>query len=127
MNSPICNEVVGRNQVEATLDMYCDAGRFLDDSIYNPSPTNRMAYGAAKMLLSHVGGKFVCWNKSCIDEIKSMPSFRAMEQFMSSGKDLKPTIDCFTWTGCVLMANKDEARLIADYARIEEMCTTSEL
>ena len=107
--------------------MYFDTELFLDDSAYNPSPTKRMAYGASKMLLSYVSGKFVGWNRKCIDEIMNMPSFRGMEQFMSDGKDLKPTIDCFTWTGCVLMANKDETRLNSDYARIEEMCTTSEL
>lgn len=124
---PICDECVGTNQVTATLDAYCETERFLDNEVYLPQPAKRLAYGAAKMLLSHVGGVFNAFNPKCIEEIKNMTSFRALELFMKEGKELKPTIDCFTWTGAVLMANKDEALLNKDYSRIEEMCTTSEI
>jgi hypothetical protein len=124
---PICNEVVGYNQVSATLDAYTNTDLFLGPTIYHPTPSDRLAYGAAKYLLSHVGGTFKGYNQENIDEIKAMSSFRALELFMTEGKELKPTIDCFTWCGCVLMANKDEAVLNSDYARLEEMCLTAEL
>ena len=56
-----------------------------------------------------------------------MPSFRALELFLKPGDKIKPTIDCFTWAGCVLMANPSEECIGKDYARIEEMCLTGEL
>jgi len=124
---PVADEVYGYNQVSATLDAYTDATAYKDDAKYPPKPVTRKAYGCAKMLISHVRGDFEGFNAAALAEVKAMKSFRALELFLKPGDKIKPTIDCFTWAGCVLMANVEEGGLKDDYARIEEMCLNGEL
>ena len=105
---PIATEVYGYNQVKVALDMFLDD----NDKTYPQFPTERHGFGAAKFLISFIDtGVLKSFNASCLEEIKKMSSFRAIELFSKKGSKMKKTIDCFTWCGCVLMANKDEAEL----------------
>ncbi|GMH98712.1 hypothetical protein TrST_g13618 [Triparma strigata] len=124
---PVAEEVYGYDQVGATLDCYCNSQRFLDNKVYPVCPLERKSHGCAKMLISHVRGDFLNFNEEKMAEVKAMSSFRAIELFLKPGDKIKPTIDCFTWAGCVLMANPSKTALEKDYARIEEMCLNGEL
>ena len=125
---PVAAEVFGgREQVGVAVDAYCNPAKFLDEKQTPTLCNGRESYGAAKYLISHVDGTFEEFAPELVTEIKSMQSFRALELFLKPGKPIKPTIDCFTWGGCVLMSNSDEAELNRDYARIEEMCTDGSL
>ena len=121
----IASEAVGYNQVDATLDAYCDRKAFAEK--YPLVYKEKKCHSRAKFLLSYIDGSFASYNESCIAEIKGMSSFRAMELFLKPGDKIKKTIDCFTWCGCVLMANADKVSIDRDYERIEEMCNTSEI
>ena len=151
----IADEVFGYNQVEATVDAYTNTegeGRneargggvygllyrltfsaapsttgFLDDSKYPVTPATRKAYGCAKYMISFLDGTFKGFNSAALEEIKGMASFRSLELFLKPGSEIKPTIDCFTWAGCVLMANESKDTLDADYNRIEELCESGDL
>ena len=61
-------------------------------------------------------------NPAALAEIKGMASYRAHEIFVAAGQTVAPTIDCFTWGGCVKLANADRDALDADYSRIEALC-----
>jgi len=123
----IATEVFGYNQVDSALDVYTNKNRFLDNTVYPVGPFVRKAHGVAKYFISYQDGTLKDFNKTTLEEIKAMRSYRSLELFLKPGAPIKPTIDCFTWAGCVLMANKDKAVLDTDYARIKEMCKLGEL
>ena len=123
----IANEVFGYNQVEATFDAYTNSEGFLDNSRYPVTPETRRAYGCAKYMISFEDGTFKSFSEAALAEIRGMGSFRSLELFLKPGGKIKPTIDCFTWAGCVLMANESKDDLDADYGRIEELCKSGDL
>jgi len=123
---PIADEVYGYNQVQVCLDTFLNDND--NDNSFPEFCGERHAHGGAKFLISYLEGCVLdSFNEKCLEEIKNMSSFRAMELFSKPGSVMKKTIDCFTWCGCVLMANKQEVELNKDYARIEEMCKTGEI
>ena len=124
---PISDEVYGYNQVQCLLDTFLDDEQ-ATSTTYPTYPSTRKGYGAAKYLISYSDkDSFVRINEQCLAEIQDMSSYRASEFFLKPGNRMKKTIDCFTWAGCVLMANKDERELNRHYARIEEMCLSGEI
>jgi biotin carboxylase len=123
----IASEVFKINQVSATIDAFTNANHFLDDELIPVTPVTRYAFGAAKYMITYKNGTFDKYDETLLAEIKAMPSFRDIETFLKPGKPCRPTIDCFTWGGCVLLANVDEQQLNEDYARIEEICTIGKL
>lgn len=55
------------------------------------------------------------------DELIHLGSYRGHQYFVNVGDRLRPTVDCFTWAGCVKLVNKLEEVARQDYLRIEEM------
>ena len=109
------DECFGGNQAKRAVDAYL----FPDDFKAMPAtPSNRLAYGAAKWLIvSHKEGIFRGVDPAAIAEICAMESYRSHQIFVEVDGPIKKTQTCFTWGGAVIMAHKNEAALNRDYQR----------
>ena len=47
--------------------------------------------------------------------------YRAHEVFVMPGKEVSPTVDCFTWGGVVKLNGADEAQVDRDYAFLADV------
>jgi len=114
----ICDEVYGYNQAQLTIDVNLnpEAWRKVPDV-----PIARRCFGALKWLISRHDGVLQSYSPANVDEIKSSGSYRGHQVFRDPGEQIKPTVNCFTWAGCVKLANADSDSLEADYARLEEL------
>lgn len=89
-------------------------------------PKERRAYGAAKWLVvSAPAGVFRGVDPAAMKEIEGLASYRSHQIFVEVGGPIHPTQNCFTWGGAVILANKSEEKLMADYKRVEELEKTT--
>jgi len=115
---PISDSVLRLNQVEATVATYTSTEAFY--ALPN-EPTVRYCDGRLLFLICRTSGTLAEVNINLVEEIRQMKSFVSMEIFLKPGCDVKPTINCFTFGGVVVLINPDEEQLVADYQRIHEM------
>mmetsp|Transcript_13991 Transcript_13991/g.18610 ORF Transcript_13991/g.18610 Transcript_13991/m.18610 type:complete len:174 (+) Transcript_13991:182-703(+) len=112
------------NQERLSLDAYVNTPAF--DRACFPGPPPRVASGKIKYLIIDTAGALRNEGGPChaeaLEEIMSLASYRAHEIFVIPGAIVGPTIDCFSWGGCVKLCNADDAVCDADYARVEELC-----
>jgi len=120
----LADKVYGYNQCRVCLDAFVDEEMFKG---IPAQPLERKGYAHMKFMLSDTTGVLKEWNDSAMEEIKAMESFQGMEQFLTSGDAVKPTIDCFTWGGVVKMCHESDEVVTKDYKRIEEMEGNNEL
>jgi len=117
------DECWGYNQATCAVDAYTDEEAYRK---MPSAPRMRHAYGAAKWLVSSApAGVFRGVDPSSIQEIEALSSYRSHQIFVEVGGPINPTINCFTWGGAVILANKSEEQLMADYKRVEELEKTT--
>lgn len=85
-------------------------------------PIKRQAYCALKWLVSYTEGTLRSVNEATLQSIKNDPSYRGHQIFFQPGGAVKKTQNCFTWGGCVLLANKSEEVLNTVYSRYLPKC-----
>lgn len=57
-------------------------------------------------------------NEPFVQEIRNMPSYCSHQWYVKVGEPIAPTIDCFTFGGCVQLRHEDADVLQRDYARL---------
>ena len=120
----VCDEVYGGyNQAQLTIDAYLNPESFAKC----PSvPLQRQAYGCLKWLISsQPEGTLAQYCPRDVAELKAMASYRGHQFFKEAGETVKPTQTCFTWAGCVKLANVSLSAMERDYARIEVLEATT--
>jgi hypothetical protein len=115
----VANEVLGYNQAQCTINAYLDPAAF--DAIPS-APLLRRAYGYMKWLVvTESVGRLERIDEVAENEMLHMESYRGHQYFISVGDVVRPTVDCFTWAGCVKLANKSDEGVRRDYQRLEEL------
>ena len=71
----------------------------------------RYCDGRLLFLICRTSGTLAEVNINLVEEIRQIKSFMRMEIFLKSGRDVKPTINCFTFGGAVILINTDENNL----------------
>jgi hypothetical protein len=56
-------------------------------------------------------------NEEYVEEIRSMASYTGHQWFVKPGEPISPTVDCFTFGGCVQLGHEDAGVLQRDYCR----------
>jgi len=100
---PIADKCVGYNQVQMSVDAYCDEKAF---AAYPSVPSLKFGYGAIIDLVSFVSGDLKCIGKKEADAIKSLPTFVSFNMLPKPGDKISKTIDCFTAAGSVSLFGK---------------------
>lgn len=62
-------------------------------------------------------GKLSSIKPEAVSEITSMESYRGHQFFVSPGDTIRPTVDCFTWAGCIKLVHKYADHASRDYDR----------
>lgn len=70
-----------------------------------------------KWLINYTEGKMLSVNAATMRSITEDASYRGHQIFIQPGAAVKKTQNCFTWGGCVLLANKSEEDMKAIYDR----------
>lgn len=78
-------------------------------------PMSRLAHCSLKWLVNYREGTFTGVDEAGLQTILTDPSYRGHQIFIHPGNQVKKTQNCFTWGGCVLLANRDEAAMEAIY------------
>lgn len=116
----IADECFGFDQAHATIYAYLDQAKF-KQLPNEPHADTRISHGYLKWLINYETGVFECPNPMALREITTMDSYRGHQIFFAPGKTVIPTQNCFSWGGCVKLANKDEKRIKDQYHRIETL------
>jgi len=116
----IADETCGRNQAVAALDSYVNPDSF--KSLPKLPPHTLLKAGCVKYLLVHQAGTLLSLDSRGLDAIKALPSYRGHEIFLTVGKPVIPTANCFSWGGIVKLVNATDQGLQRDYDIIEQLC-----
>ena len=110
----VCDEVYGCNQAQATIDCYMNPSAFarLPDM-----PLQRRAFGCLKWLISFNEGTLKGHSPEAMHEMCTMSSYRGHQFFREKGEHVQKTQTCFTWAGCVKLANASEQVMEIEYKR----------
>jgi biotin carboxylase len=112
----IADECLGRNQASSTIDCYTH-----DSSVFDSLPFHPVVLksGRMKWLISYVAGTLK--GVESTDRIQELQSYRAMDLWVETGKEVHITKNCFTWGGCVKMCHEQEEQMDKDYVLMEEI------
>ena len=69
----------------------------------------------------------VSWPSPIIIAVIASHTSNPNPPIAKNGADVVPTIDCFTWMGCVKLGHSDQAVVDADYTRIHVIEVTGAL
>ena len=114
------NSCCGYNQAVAALDSFIDPDRFTNLPALPPSKL--LNAGCLKYLLVHQTGTLQGVDADALKTITQLPSYQGHEIFLTIGKPVIPTQNCFSWGGVVKMANPTDDGLQHDYDIIERLC-----
>jgi hypothetical protein len=76
-----------------------------------------------KWLICYENGTLRSANARTMQAITSDPSYRGHQLFIQPGGAVRKTQNCFTWGGCVLLANRSEADINEYYERCVSQCS----
>ena len=114
---PVADEVVGYNQVGATLACYEESAAAFEALPAGPAALR--GAGCEVFLVSRQSG--VVRGLPGRDAIARLASFRGQEWQLRAGGFAGRTVDCFTRPGAVQLAHADPAQLAADVAAIRAL------
>ena len=80
-------------------------------------PVVRQGFCNLKWLISYTEGTCRGVNPAALDAIKGDPSYRGHQIFFQPGAKVRKTQNCFTWGGCVLLANRSEQAINSIYEK----------
>lgn len=115
---PLCNECVGYNAVDATVDAYVDPEAF---HVLPDEPTALLKHGCVVHFVSYTEGPVQSVNY--LDEIKQLESYRShsiYDRFVV-GRECVRTIDIRSDAGWVRLCHEDPNIVQKDYERIKSM------
>ena len=119
----IARESHGYDQISCTLDAYLDPAAFAATPCI---PTRHRMFPRCAFIVSYSDGMLKEVNSGYLSEITKFSSYRGMEIFVQPGKPIKPTTDCFTFVGNVLLCHESLEQVEKDYARIREIENTTD-
>lgn len=108
-----CNQAVA-----ACLSFLPDSKEFDDLPML---PERRYGDGRLVMIVAREEGVLTEINPEAVVALRELKSFHRMELFYKPGQVVKPTINCFTYGGCVILLYNDKSQLLADYDAIHEI------
>jgi hypothetical protein len=88
-------------------------------------PIARRGYGRLSFIISRnsalFGRVYKDLNPDFAKEFESNDAILEYEMFLKAGSILKPTVDCFGWTGIVKIFHEELEKVVATYERIRAM------
>jgi len=115
----VVEECAGPDQVGAALEGIRAEGFHL---LPPTAPETLRCQGRVRFLLIHAQGSLESIDADVTHEICQLASYRGHELFVEAGQAVVPTVDGFTYGGCVRLAHADLGQLESDDAFVEAVC-----
>jgi len=113
---PLVNKCYGTSQVKVLVDTYLDPESWEGTPDY---PVLSDWFATKVDLVSRVDG--ILRDLPKIKDVRALPSFVKIDLMVKIGERMRPTIDCITTPGSVLLCNQDKIKLEEDFLRCRDM------